>query len=299
VHRLRACAELGLQRRNRSELFVGVAEHKRVTVLERRTQARLEHFSQRIRIDCFDLDDMAPERVDHRARCAALDDLAGVDERDFVAAVGFLQVVRGEQHRHAGAGAQALDEAPDLASVGQVEPDGRLVEKQDPRVVDDAAHDIERAPHAAGKRADRALPLIVQAEQLEQLAAALLDERRLEVVQQAREAQILCDRQRAIECRILEHEPDGGPYGDWLGADVIAGDRGAARAGTDQRGQHVNGGGLARAVRTEQAEESAGRDFELEGVYREDVAEAFGQRLRVDGRLQSLRPDIVHGLILR
>jgi hypothetical protein len=60
----------------------------------------------------------------------------------------------------------------------------------------------------------------------------------------------------------------------------------------------VNGGGLARAIRTEQAEEAACRDLELEAVYRDDIAEAFGERLRVNGRLQSLRPDIVHGLIL-
>ena len=81
-------------------------------------------------------------------------------------------------------------------------------------------------------------------------------------------------------------------------ADVMAGDRGAARAGTNQRGQHVYRGGLAGAVRTEQAEELAGRDLELELVYGEHLAVAFGQRLRVDGGLQSCWAGIVHRPIL-
>ena len=50
------------------------------------------------------------------------------------------------------------------------------------RVVYDAAHDVERATHPAGQRAHRAIALIVQTKQFEELAAALLDRGGCQVV---------------------------------------------------------------------------------------------------------------------
>ena len=104
--------------------------------------------------------------------------------------------------------AQPLDEAPDPAAVRQVETGRRLVQEQHARLVQDAAHDVERAAHPARQRRDGLRAPVRQAEEIEQLPLALLDHARREIVQQAGEAQVLGDGERAIERGLLEHEAD-------------------------------------------------------------------------------------------
>ena len=89
-------------------------------------------------------------------------------ERDFVAVDRFLQIVSRQKHRDAELRSEPCDVAPDGAAVGQVQPDRRLVQKQDLRLMDDAACDVECAAHPAGKRRDRPIPLLAQAEELQQ-----------------------------------------------------------------------------------------------------------------------------------
>jgi hypothetical protein len=61
----------------------------------------------------------------------------------------------------------------------------------------------------------------------------------------------------------------------------VAADQRAARGGRQQRGEDANGGGLARAVVAEEAEDGAGLDGEVEAAEGlgapERPAEAVGQ----------------------
>jgi hypothetical protein len=61
-------------------------------------------------------------------------------------------------------------------------------------------------------------------------------------------------------------------HADGLREDVIAGDAGAAGVRPRERGEDPDGGGLARAVGPEQAEDRPGRNGEVEPVERTDVA---------------------------
>ena len=56
-----------------------------------------------------------------------------------------------------------------------------------------------------------------------------------------------------------------------------------AGVGPENRGQHPDSGGLAGAVRPEQAEHGRGRDLEVDAVESDDVSEALLQTFDPDG----------------
>ena len=77
------------------------------------------------------------------------DRLAVRHDRDGVAeALGLLDVVGRHEDRDA-LGAQPVDQRPQLLAHLRVEADGRLVEQQEPRLVDERARDQQSAAHAA------------------------------------------------------------------------------------------------------------------------------------------------------
>jgi hypothetical protein len=64
----------------------------------------------------------------------------------------------------------------------------------------------------------------------------------------------------------------------------VAGDGGSARRRHDQRGEHAERRGLARAVRTDKAEQLTGRDLEAQPVESRAIAEYHPQIFHGDGR---------------
>src|SRR6266542_501787 len=75
-----------------------------------------------------------------------------------------------------------------------------------------------------------------------------------------------------------------------VGADVDAGDAGAAGIWLQQGGEHADEGGLAGAVGAEQAVDAARRDGKGEAVQRADLAEDLDEPLGVDD-------GVVHGFL--
>ena len=65
--------------------------------------------------------------------------------------VGLLEVLRGEEDRHA-VGEQLADDLPQVAAAARVEPGGRFVEEDQPRTADQRHGEVEPALHAAGVR---------------------------------------------------------------------------------------------------------------------------------------------------
>jgi hypothetical protein len=203
--------------------------------------------------------------------------------------------VRREQHGHAGARAQALDEAPDAPPVREVEAGRGLVEEEDARAVHDAAHDVERAPLAARERADRTLPFVLQVEEIEQLVAALRDLRGGEPIEEAGEAQVLGHRERAVERRFLEHDADRSAHGHRAASHVVPGDARIALRRPQQRREHVDRRRLAGAVRPEQPEELPCRNLEIERFDGAYVAVALAQAACTDRGYARGRRGLVHG----
>ena len=76
--------------------------------------------------------------------------MAAVDDGDAVAeAVGLVHVMRGQKQRAALLGAQMRDHLPHRDAGGRVEAGGGFVQKQNLRVMHQAARDLEAPPHAA------------------------------------------------------------------------------------------------------------------------------------------------------
>lgn len=128
---------------------------------------------------------------------------------------------------------------PDRAAVLYVEPDGGLIQQQDAGPVQDAAGDVEGAPHPARQRSDRSVALVREPEELEEGRGALAHGAGAMATQGAREAQVLHRGQVAVQGRFLEHHPDVSPHRERRAEDVVAGDPGAPGARAYQGAQEL------------------------------------------------------------
>src|SRR5207237_5413076 len=92
----------------------------------------------------LDVDAVPPEAALQLCGLAERDDATAVDDRDAVAGIRFLEVVRGQEERRPMLGAQRLQERPDPPALAGVEAERRLVEEEDRRPVQDPAREVER-----------------------------------------------------------------------------------------------------------------------------------------------------------
>ena len=186
------------------------------------------------------------------------DDLPSVDDRDAVAELGLVHVVRGHEDRRPFALLQRSDVAPDRAAGLGVEADGRLVEEQHARRVHEAAGDLQAPLHAAGERQHRLVAPVGQVDHLEHLVHPGRDGAAVDAVQLGVQAEVLRRGELAVERRVLEHEADVPADVVALADDVEAAHPGGAGGGPRQRAEHVDRRALAGAVGAEEAEDLAG-----------------------------------------
>ena len=275
-------AELGEQPRH--ELLAGGHEEGHGALGHRRLEA--EALGQRGdgRVVVLGLDahaigaDLRLERLGRVER----DDLALVHDRDAIAELGLVHVVRGHEDRDLLALLQLGDVAPDRAARLRVEADRRLVEEEHARRVQEAARDLQAPAHAAGEGHHRRVAALPQPDHLEHLAHAVGDERGVDAVELGVQAQVLLGGQVAVERRVLEDEADVAADVVALAHDVVAGDARAARGRARERAEHVDRRRLAGAVGAEEPEDLAGGDLEAHAAHRLDLVEglAAGRRPR-------------------
>ena len=98
-----------------------------------------------------------------------IDDADAVGQR-----VGLLEVLRGEEHRHALVVREPRNLLPECRAALRIEAGGRLVEEQDARLVHERQREIEPALHPARVAADAAIGGFGEPDALEQLLRALL-----------------------------------------------------------------------------------------------------------------------------
>ena len=202
------------------------------------------------------------------AHAITLHDAPAVDDGDVAAqALGFLQIVRGEND----GGAAIVDlaqELPHRAADLDVDPGGGLIENQQPRLVHQRARDHQAALHAAGQAARDAPAPLPQLQLLEVLLGALARYRARDAV----EARLVDhDRVRGlehVEVQFLRHDADAGLGRLQLVVDVVAEDARLAGGLVDERGDDPDERGLAGAVGSEQREEVAPLDLEVDALER-------------------------------
>ena len=184
------------------------------------------------------------ELIQEPLHAGVLHQLTVIDDRDVAAqALGLLEVMRGEDD----GGPFAVDLAqvlPHGAADLDVHAGGRLVEDQQPGVVHQGACDHQAPLHAAGEVASYLAALFPQAELLEQFFRAGIGRLAVDAVVAGLIDHDLDHRLEAVEIELLDRDRAGGLV--------------------HQRGDDADGGGLAGAVGTEQGEEIALADVEVD-----------------------------------
>jgi hypothetical protein len=219
------------------------------------------------RVGGYGLDRGAPDLGLQVGGRAFGDDAPEVDDPHPVGKrVGLLQVLGGEKDRDAVVSGEAGDLVPQGRPALDVEPGRRLVEEQQPRLVQQRQCQVEPALHPARVAAHAAIGGIGQADPFQERVATSLDLGERQAVQASLEAHVLTPRQQGVERSILEGDADHVPHRGPLSDDVVATHAGGARGGGQQGGQHVDGRRLAGPVGAQEAVDLAGRHLEVDAV---------------------------------
>ena len=99
-----------------------------------------------------------------------------------------------------------------------------------------------------------------------------------QAIQRSIESHVLRDLgEVVVESETLRHVSDPAAHLLWLRDHVVTSDHGRTGRWSHQAAEYVNGGGLARAVRPEQAEDLTRPDLQIEMVHRHPSAEGLGE----------------------
>ena len=210
------------------------------------------------------------------------DQHAAVEDGEAMAALGLVHVVRRHQDRGAGIG-QLEQLFPEVAARFRIDRAGRLVEEQQLGLVDHRAGQRQALLLAAAHRAGQLLLPILEVVVLEQFVDARAASRLGDVLHRGEEFQVLAHAQVLEQRELLRHVADAAAQCLGLLRDAQAQHFDLAFGRRQQAAQHADGGGLARAVRAEEAVDVRARHGQVDVVDRDQRAEALGQPARADG----------------
>ena len=197
AHRARGIPHLRVDQRVQPRAELGDAPEPRQA---RERRARLAHGG------CLHLEHHRADPRGEVARRPLRHELAVVEDRERVAALRLVHVVRGDEDRRA-----AVDEheqrLPELAPVLRVDGAGRLVEEQQLGLVDQRGRECEALPLAARERA-RALIRAVEVIFREQRVDAPAPVRGRQRVDLADEVEVLAHGEILVEREALGHVAD-------------------------------------------------------------------------------------------
>ena len=177
----------------------------------------------------------------------------------------------------------------------RIEAGGGLVEKQQRQARDQACRQIQASTHATGEvlqRFGRGLDQIELLEEFQGLGARIAA---AQAEQPREDHEVLGRRQILVDGGVLAGDADQGSDRGGFTADVVAEDARLTAVGAKESGEHADGGGLAGAVRPEDAEHRAGGDGEADAVDRAVLAELLDESVGLDGKRRSC---VVHGMKL-
>src|SRR6185312_9697226 len=129
--------------------------------------------------------------------------------------------------------------------------------EQHARLVDQPERDIQLALHAARVRLHRTIAVLSQAEPLQQLGGPARSVLPGKSEDPTAQDQVLEAGRHRVRAGLLRYVPDRAPDAVLLADNVVPGDTRRTGIGPGQRGEDLDGGGLAGAVRPEQAEYDA------------------------------------------
>ena len=189
--------------------------------------------------------------------------LSAKDQRQPIAVFGLLHVVRGDKDgdallRH------LVNQVPELAARDGIDSGGGLVEKEDGRPVQHRAAQRQALLPSARKRAGNEILLALEIGHLKRPFDAFLKIFRRNAVEPGEESQVFDHLEIVVERELLRHVADVLAHGFRFTANIVSGNLCAAGGGLQQAAEHANGGGLAGAVRPEEAKDLAFSDFKID-----------------------------------
>ena len=175
---------------------------------------------------------------------------------------------------------QRLHRLEDRVARLRVDPDGRFVQHEELRLVEQSDADVEPAFHTAGVLLGAVLAAVGEADDVEHLVDALVRHSSGHAVQRSEEPQVLLAGQVRVDRQVLRDEPDrvlalGRPR-----FDRRAHDSDGSLVGLKQSGQDRDRRRLPCAVRAEQAVRLTGADVQGHVVDRMDRAVPLVQAAR-------------------
>ena len=195
------------------------------------------------------------------------DELALIDDSEVVGElIGLLEVLGGEEDRHALVAGEVGDLVPEGGAALDVEARGRFVQEEDPRPVQKRQRQVESALHASRVVADLAVGRIGEADTLDQLVAAPGSVGLRHSVEGALEPHVVPGGQIGVERCFLKGCADRVTDGGAVLDDVVTGHPRRSGGGREEGGQHVDRGRLAGAVRAEEAVDLTRPDLEVDSV---------------------------------
>jgi protein-S-isoprenylcysteine O-methyltransferase Ste14 len=217
---------------------------------------------------------------------------APVEDRHAVAdALDHVEQVRGVEHAGAAVGPAAQDLLHHRRG-GGVQARERLVEHQQRGPHQQRAGQRRLLAHAVAEGGDGVVGALEQVERGQQAVALRAQFGLLEPVQPTGQRQVLARREVLVERRPVGHEGEPAPGRERVLRHVVPGDLDAPGARWEQSDQRAHGGGLARAVGTQEAEDLTAHELEVEPLERGGLAVTDGQAREPDhdrGRLERHR----------
>ena len=174
-------------------------------------------------------------------------------------------------------GAEGLDAVENGDPALGVDANGRFVEHEQPRIVQEAGRDVEPALHATRVLVDALARPVDQPDQLEARIHPFVPRPPGQAVEASEEAQVLATGQVGIERDLLWHVADGGPGCRGALVDCLPGDADLAAVAPKQPADHRDRRRLTGAVRAQQAVALARRDLEPHVVDRDPAPVALPQ----------------------
>ena len=238
--------------------------------------------------------------ADHGRELAARalgDDPPLVDDPDAIAeALRLLHVVGRVEDGHA-LPAELLDARQDRVAALRVDADRRLVEDEQPRLVEQPDADVQPPLHAAGELVGTLAGPLVEADDLEHLADAPLQRVTAHAVQLAEEAQVLGRGQLRVDRELLRDVPDRLLRLRRADVDRASGDVHLATVTLQEAADHRDRGRLAGTVRPEQAVGLGWTDAEPDAVDGGAIAVPLAEPVAGEDALGRHRPDGIAGRI--
>lgn len=158
------------------------------------------------------------------------------------------------------------DDLPHGVPGARVEAGGRLVQEDDPGIADEGHGDVEATLHSAGVGGGGLPCGVGEAEALQEFRGDPAPIASGQVVQVRHEEHVLLAGDQPVDGGELPGDADRGTHAVRGGGDGMARHLGLAAVGGDERGEDLDGGGLAGAVRPEQGEHGSGRDVQIDAV---------------------------------